>query len=185
MSATIYFPTGPDPKKLYLLPKEVFQVYREGSPDSKLEALVRRYTWLQELEPDYRLGSFPKSRAAFLEDGYTFMSALKEYLDIRKWHEFVLQACVEDEHGVLIQLLSYVSAKIDEEECHLTPEFPTPQKDEDILNASKVAHEEQELHKKFFDAFKTRCHDNANVELRSEPNIPSVYCIIRTAGLRF
>lgn len=68
------------------------------SPD-KVEQLYEAHPWLRELikAEDVDLGSL---RHRFLTDGHTFMSILTEFLNAKKWQEFVITGALNDTYGV-------------------------------------------------------------------------------------
>ena len=94
------------------VPLELQEYFKEPQKkEEQLKALRKKSPWVQELEKDD--SKLRPVRKVFLEDGYTFISALEEFLDAIKWREFLIAATHHSrEGGVLVSLLAYASRSV-------------------------------------------------------------------------
>lgn len=81
------------------VPNELLALMEE--PGKGLEQLREAHPWLCELEKGSK-ANLQGMRQAFLADGHTFMSVLAEFLNARKWQEFVAYCVLEKECDVVI-----------------------------------------------------------------------------------
>jgi hypothetical protein len=98
------------------VPLDLVEYFKEPKKkEEQLEALRNKSPWLRELEKD--VSDLRPVRKVFLEDGYTFISALEEFLDALKWREFIMAATHEYLEGsMLVNLLAYA--------CRITADSP-------------------------------------------------------------
>jgi hypothetical protein len=138
------------------LPVELGEFFKESK--NKLEQLREVHPWLYELDKTYEV-DLSSLRQAFLTDGHTFMSALGEFLNARKWQEFVLLTCAYDTtHGpVLLGLLNVVY-------CANAPltgvSINIPEKRWSVPNSVSVSDEGQTPYSRLLQAIKSRRVDS-------------------------
>ena len=92
------------------LPHGLGKVFVGG--DDVLATLEKENDWLKLLGSNKEI-DLSKLQTKYLEDPYAFMRILIEYLQLRKWHEFLFQWCCFDSHysPVFLALLHFVFLK--------------------------------------------------------------------------
>ncbi|MCJ1461482.1 hypothetical protein MMC07_000079 [Pseudocyphellaria aurata] len=91
------------------LPPDLLRVYNEGP--AFLEILYKDHPWLIELASSSP--NILRLQEEFLENSFDFMRILVNYLNKRKWHDYVHHSCNEDpKYGpVLFVMLWYVASR--------------------------------------------------------------------------
>lgn len=139
----------------YQFPVELRRFYEHGT--EFIQPFLRLHPWLEAL--DSEISSVDSLRQNFLLDGQNFLAIVDEYLQARKWQEFVLGCCAAKSRAqeippypcMLLELLRYISS-----DTNVTTKARYLPQSQDIRGLLQISHHDETLPSSFIDALNER-----------------------------